>query len=317
MYKNASGGCGNTGWTCIDDNSAIGTDVFGPLVAGQTYFILVDAEDAATGGVHTFDLICPAAPPANDDAVGAIALTVGAGCTGNPYTNIGATQSVGEPFPNCAGSVGDGSVWYSFVAPTAGAVRITNDYSGGTQGTDTRIALFSATNVNDYTTFTNIACDDDNGAVVSARSILYATGLTPGATYYIQVDGFSTSTTKGTFCLTVDNIASSMLSISNTCTSSYQSPSGANAYTGWGTLADANGNLVALVRNPTGSPLSGYTVGQNINIGAVRSFSGSYYLDRNFRIANATATNVEVQLFFLSTEMAALTAADPTITLSL
>ncbi|MBL7730511.1 MAG: hypothetical protein JNM88_04980, partial [Chitinophagaceae bacterium] len=63
FYKDASGGCGNTGWTCIDDNNAIGTDVFGPLTAGVTYYILLDPEDASVTSTHTFDITCPAGAP--------------------------------------------------------------------------------------------------------------------------------------------------------------------------------------------------------------------------------------------------------------
>jgi hypothetical protein len=63
MYKDATGGCDATGWTCIDDNNAVGTDVFGPLTAGTTYFILLDAETTA-GVTQTFELLCPVSPPA-------------------------------------------------------------------------------------------------------------------------------------------------------------------------------------------------------------------------------------------------------------
>ncbi len=53
----------------------------------------------------------------------------------------------------------------------------------------------------------------------------------------------------------------------------------------------------------------------NINTGAVRQSpqTGTFYLDRNYRIANSAATNIEVQFFFLNTELAALTTADGTI----
>lgn len=62
MFKPVSGGCGPDGWTCIDDNNAIGTDIFGPLTAGTAYYILLDPE-ATTGMTHTFELLCPVPPP--------------------------------------------------------------------------------------------------------------------------------------------------------------------------------------------------------------------------------------------------------------
>ena len=55
MYKDASLGCGSTGWTCIDDNSATGTDSM-TLLAGTTYYILLDAEGTTGTANHTFSI---------------------------------------------------------------------------------------------------------------------------------------------------------------------------------------------------------------------------------------------------------------------
>lgn len=55
MYKDASLGCGPTGWTCIDDNSATGTDSM-TLLAGTTYYILLDAEGTTGTANHTFSI---------------------------------------------------------------------------------------------------------------------------------------------------------------------------------------------------------------------------------------------------------------------
>ena len=115
----------------------------------------------------------------NDNAPGAILLTVGAGCTGSPYTNVDATQSTGEPFAACKGTAGYKTVWYKFIAPASGNVRISTDFSGGTMGSDSRLALFSTDDVNNYAAFTGLACDDDNGSVVPGKSVLFETGLTP------------------------------------------------------------------------------------------------------------------------------------------
>ncbi len=57
-YKDASGTCDNTGWTCIDDNNAIGIDPIGTLTAGTTYLILLDSE-GTTARTHTFKINCP------------------------------------------------------------------------------------------------------------------------------------------------------------------------------------------------------------------------------------------------------------------
>lgn len=247
-------------------------------------------------------------------------MAVGAACAGADYSTADATLSPGEPFPSCSGT-GNNPVWFSFTAPSGGAVRVSTDAGAGGTLTDTKIALFSASDVNSYSTFNIIACDEDGGSgTFPNNSVLYATGLTTGATYYIAVDKYASTTTNGSFCITVDALSSSMLATSNSCASTFQTPyapTGSANYTGWVPLLDASSKLVALVRNPAGGLASGFAPSQNVNTsGTVRQSSGHYYLDRNFAISNATVTNAEVQLFFLNTELAALTAVDPTATLN-
>jgi hypothetical protein len=50
-----------TGWSCIDDNSGVGTDTF-TLAAATTYYLLVDAESAASTANHTFRIVPPLPP---------------------------------------------------------------------------------------------------------------------------------------------------------------------------------------------------------------------------------------------------------------
>ncbi|MEO7311985.1 MAG: GEVED domain-containing protein, partial [Chitinophagaceae bacterium] len=144
-----------------------------PLPTGTGYFWLVydvagtapitDSLDASclsavvNGNMATPATVNPTgkrpifAPIPNDDAPGSILLTVGAGCSGPIYSNVGATKSSNEVYPSCAGTA-QAPVWFKFVAPASGAVRISNDL--GTIGTftDSKIGLFSAGNVNDYST---------------------------------------------------------------------------------------------------------------------------------------------------------------------
>ncbi len=169
-------------------------------VTGYSYVIRQDCNGAGNGysansttrAFTTLDM-----PPTNDDASGAITITVGAGCSAAPFTNVNATQAINEKFASCYQSATTGSgntiathtVWYKFVA-TGTSVKVTTDITGGTLS-DTHLALFSATNANDYSTFTILSCDDDNGVIGGFRSTLYATGLSVGQTYYISVDGFN------------------------------------------------------------------------------------------------------------------------------
>lgn len=244
--------------------------------------------------------------PANDDASAAISLPVGATCSGSIYTNENATQSPGEPYASCNNeSTGQHGVWFSFAAPASGFVKITTD--NGAVGTlsDTKIGLFEAGNAADYGTFNLIACDEDNGAdngTTDLLSTIFATGLTPGNTYYVQVDG-KTAAATGSFCLQVQEVNPTMLSNTASCTP-VQNPVGNNAgYTGWVTLVDASGQLVSTVRNLSGGAASAYSGAYNINGGGFvpprLSASGIPYLNRNFFISNtAVSTPVEVQLFF-------------------
>jgi GEVED domain len=257
------------------------------------------------------------APPANDNATGAIPLTLGAACTGAPYTNVNATAGATEPYPSCSG-VKNAPVWFSFVAPPSGTARVTTDFAGGTFS-DSKVAIFSATNPADYSTFVINSCDDDGGSTNGNMSVVYTAGLIPGNTYYIAVDKYLSSTTNGTFCIEVDEINTSMLAATNTCASTYQTPfvaSGSAPYSGKIPLMDANSRLIALVTQPLGTSAANFSVAQNINTGAVRTAAnGTPYLDRNFRIVS-TQTNVEVQLFFLLSELTALSAVDNTVNLT-
>ncbi|PSK92066.1 BNR-repeat neuraminidase N-terminal domain-containing protein [Taibaiella chishuiensis] len=315
-----------------------------PLATGTGYFWLVydiapsatlaNVVDASlTNAVVNGNTLTPSAsaasgtrtivtPVVNDNASGAITLGLGAGCTTPTYTNVNASQNANEAVGSCTDAVNAyATVWYKFVAPPSGAVRISTDL-GATSNTlsDSRVALFSASNPNDYSTFSLIGCDEDGGSVLGDgyMAVLYATGLNSGTTYYVQVGNYGSSTTSGTFCIAVDELSSSMLATANTCSSSYQTPVGTNTgYTGWTPLLDGSSRLIALVRNTAGVSPGSYTVAQNINTGAVRSdVNGIRYLDRNYRIVNSNTGNYDVQLFMLSSEQAALQAADPAATLN-
>src|SRR5690606_13018101 len=71
--------------------------------------------------------------------------------------------------------------------------------------TDTHIAIYEApTDCTDLSTLgTEVGCDEDGGSIVGwgYTSVATMTGLTACDTYYIQVDGYSSST--GTFGIEV------------------------------------------------------------------------------------------------------------------
>jgi hypothetical protein len=324
-----SGSCGSL----TELNCGTGTEGFGSepaeisltgLTAGQTVYVQVWEDEAYDGSfdpiLHDMNFnICVTEPPpapTNDEASGAISLVVGAPCTGAAYSNVSASSNsvAGEPYSNChSNSTGDHSVWFSFVAPASGSVKITTD--NGTTGSlsDTKIGLFSATDASDYSTFTILACDEDNGVdneTTDLLSTIFATGLTGGTTYYVQVDAYDPDE-SGTFCIQVEEINPTMLSNSASC-ADIAAPYGTDpGYTGWVTLLDADGKLVALVRNTAGGQAGSYYGSYNIDgngFGTPRQdANGVYYLSRNYNINNDDVTSgVAVQFFFHPGEIATL-----------
>lgn len=139
------------------------------------------------------------AQPANDNVCAAQPLTIGSTVTGN-----GVMATV-EPFevspPNtgfdcytdwCDGTL-DNSVWYSFVAPASGIITLTTCNAGN--NADTQLALYESSDCSDYTLFTLVAANDDmpngcNNGMSTYASEISVCDLTPGNTYYVQVDGY-------------------------------------------------------------------------------------------------------------------------------
>lgn len=298
----------------------IGIDVAG-LTIGEVYYIQVyssyaideDYEDIVTGIDFDLCIALPPPPPSNDDATGAIALTVGAPCTGNIYYNDNATLGTGEPYANCSnGSLGEHSVWFEFEAPASGAVKISTDI--GPMGTlsDTKIGLFEASDPANYSTFNIIGCDEDNGAVAGDyTSIIYAAGLVGGQTYYIEVDGYS-DTDYGSFCLTVEEINPTMLADAAAC-ADIQSPYGSDdSYAGWVSLVDESGKLVAMVQNSVGEFVGDYYGSYNVDGSGFLvprlDGNGVAYLARNYMISTFSpiVAPKEVRFFFHPGEIATL-----------
>lgn len=265
--------------------------------------------------IFTRSQACQAVAPIYNEALSATTLTPGTGCTGAIYSNEGATQSVNERFPSCNASSGSHTVWFKFVAPANGAVRISTDVGSGNTLSDTHLALFSASDPSNYASFQSIACDDNGGSAVGSNlSVVYASGLSSGQTYYVAVDGANGTT--GSFCISIDALGSDMLSSAAGCNDTYKTPSGNVSYTGWIPLMDANSKLIAMVRNPAGGAAANYTPGKYIHSGTLRNgLNGKYYLSHNYFINNPGASNVEVRLFFPTAALTAMTSSSPGTTI--
>lgn len=251
---------------------------------------------------------------ANDNPEDAQTLNLGSGCSGY-YTNVAAHHAEDEPFASCINnSVGKNTSWFKFTAPASGGVKISTDYALETSLgplNDTRAALFSATNASDWATFTDIACDDDNGITGSgSKSVLYASGLTQGNVYYIAVDGSNDNNNKGTFCITVDELTDTMLA-TGSCTLGQSLSQCDTDYQGWLSIVDSSGKLMANIRPQSESFYFGAQGRVTVNTGVPRSdATGKYYLDRNFDI-ESYAENTPVRFYFLQSELNDLQNEDP------
>lgn len=139
--------------------------------------------------------------PVNDSPCGATDIVPNGGAVA--MTNNTAIAQTGEPQPP-AGSCGiygfwcgDGNVantvWARFVAEENVAYEITTCNEGGV-GFDTQLALYHATDCQNFSTFQLIAANDDMPGGCSVAngfsSRMHASCLIPGDMYYIQLDGW-------------------------------------------------------------------------------------------------------------------------------
>jgi gliding motility-associated-like protein len=214
-----SGTCGTpTSIQCMDNGFTNGNEVINAvgLTPGAIYYIRV--YDYYSGGGGTFN-ICVTGPsasaiPTNDEPCAAIALpNPNSSCNFSQFSTVGATASMGAPTPtSCVGgsgfpagaiggfAAGTKDVWFSVVIPANGQITITTQPGYGIS--DGVMALYSGT----CGSLTQVSCSDDHNYPGSANDLkpyINATGLTPGATYYIRYWGFGTS--AGNFGLCVSS----------------------------------------------------------------------------------------------------------------
>ncbi|WP_336128744.1 T9SS type A sorting domain-containing protein [Mesoflavibacter sp. CH_XMU1422-2] len=157
---------------------AIGTLQFGPYVNGTDVVITIDDDNDDDSCTVTSSAITQSVcPPANDECLGAIELTVEGeiadlpSATQIPGTIAGATDS------GVTASVGTANddVWYSFTATATDInIDVTDDFDGVVQ-------LFSGA----CGTLTSIESDDYDGP--SSNPSISRTDFVVGETYYVRV----------------------------------------------------------------------------------------------------------------------------------
>jgi len=157
-------------------------------VVGQNYLVRIQNQGSNTGMSGRLCVWSPPPPPINDNCSGAIALPVFDACFNQVFTNAGATASGTSPAPVCS-STPSTDVWFSFVAPGSGAVRIITEV--GTLA-DGALQLYAGTCGS--LTLVPGGCDDDSG-VAPNDNMPYedrrCQALTPGATYFIRFWGYN------------------------------------------------------------------------------------------------------------------------------
>ncbi len=129
--------------------------------------------------------------PSNDNCANALPITVGASCTFATYNNVSTTAEPTSVAPNpTCGFYNGGDVWFTFVMPASGHLRIERATLGGA---DAQLALYSGT----CGSFTQLAClqSTANNASININQPSFA-----GQTIYIRAFGFN-SAAGGSFNL--------------------------------------------------------------------------------------------------------------------
>jgi hypothetical protein len=230
------------------------------LTPGTTVYISVWGYNGSTG---TFGLCVTAVtPPANDNPCNAIALpALTTTCNYTTANTVNASLSTtGIPAPSCI-ITPQPDVWFSLTVPSTGALSI-NTQSGTM--TDGVMAVYTGS----CNSLTEIACQD-NGINMPQIPL---SGLTPGATIWIRVWGYS-STSAGTFgiCATVVTPPPPVTN-DNHCSSTFLSATSSCNYITYTTTGSTSNTGVP-------NPGCGGTVANDIWFQAVVPPSGSLFIN--------------------------------------
>jgi hypothetical protein len=128
----------------------------------------------------------PPPPPANDNFASAQTVT---GCSGTVNgSTFSATQQAGEPRHDPLGTLGSGSVWFYWQAPSSGVAVITtagSDY-------DTMLGVYTGNSVNGLTVVQQVNGTPGKSDDISTnnKTSIVTFAATAGTFYRIAVDGW-------------------------------------------------------------------------------------------------------------------------------
>ncbi len=259
---------------------------------------------AATSNTLSINVLFP-----GNDVCSPIALTTGT----NPAVNLfGATTQSGEVVPPASGcstnngwcnSTLNNTMWFTYVAPASGNVSIQ------TPSFDTQLAIWataSCTNLIGNATptapasATLIAANDDdpnyttNGGV-NFSSFVKAYCLTPGQTYYIQLDSYSAATSTSSTTIVITDLGVINTSFSG-LNASYCLPTTLTSslvpVTAGGTLTVNGGTTTVTSFDPNVYGVGTHTV--TYNLGATCLISNSVTTVANTPTITASAVNATV-----------------------
>ena len=225
--------CPSSSPTCIasitNGSSTANLNLTTPsLTSGTVYYIAI--VNWGTPNTNSFCLSSTVvSAPANDDCAGATTLTVGASCTYTATTNSGATTSstAGTPAPGCSSYTG-GDVWFKFVVPAGGEVKINTNTGGILDG---GMAWYTGS----CGALTLLECDDDDSENGS-MPMISRSGLTPGSTIYVRFWEYGNDN-NGTFSICASTPAVSGCSSASALACATSNLSGTTV----GTTAAVNG----------------------------------------------------------------------------
>jgi len=299
FYKAASsGGCSNTGWTCIDDVATAGTTTFGPLTAGVEYFILLDGESTAPG-TQAFQILCPEVCSAITTLACATPAT--ANLSGAGVWDFSGTY----PANSCGIGTPGQERMYSFTPSSTGvhALQVTS-----AQGNFIDYFYKTASGGCNNTGWT---CIDD---VVTAGTANIGT-LTAGVEYYILLDGESTASATQTFqilCPTLD--LACLAAPTSPADGALICAAGSAATLSWPGAAGAITYNVYFGTTPI-PPFYTATSSTSILIGALAA--GTYYWQVRPTYLGGTAGGCPVWSFTVNPEPVGNTFANPILVGSL
>lgn len=187
--------------------------------AGGTFYVRNILTDPLNGCSATSNVITVVITVAGDNVCSANPIIFGAN---GPYSNVGATLQSGEASPpvgSCTGQATwcfapSNTVWFSFVAPSTGRISLN---MGSTQNWDSQIAVWSAPDCNALLTGggTLLAANDDITGSSPFHSAITPLCVTPGVTYFVQVDGYSTTTNNAFQLVLVEEPSSLSVNVSS------------------------------------------------------------------------------------------------------